>query len=198
MNGVYEKMFFNQLLMEKVVDDVLYESVEDVALKIHTNDWDKDPVNFFNSFMKSVRNEYMTPYTIDDLKEFDLYKVNGYNIGFAIKSDGDIILVHNSDEVKGIGDYLMGKAKQFGGTKLDHFDGFLTGFYKRNGFVFDGNSIFMEEYAPEKWNYTPVNFNDNKTCIYVDELIVNEEQLEDARFRYENGTPDVVFRTKKR
>ena len=193
----YKKRYYNQYLMKNIVNDTLFESVEDVALKIHTNEWDKDPENFFESFTSSDKSEYLTPYTLNEIRYFDLYKVKGYDIGFAIKKDGDIILVHNNSGIKGIGIKLMEKAIEFGGKKLDHFDGFLTGFYKKIGFLFDENYIFNPEYAPENWNYIPININNPNTSIYFDELIVDEELFVDAENRYNQGKPDVVMRKLK-
>lgn len=190
----YNKRYYNQLLMLNVVNDVLFESVEDVALKIHTNDWEKSPELFYDSFRKSDKIDFLTPYTLRELKDFNLFKVSGYDIGFAIKKDGDIILVHNNSNIKGIGIKLMEKAIENGGKKLDHFDGFLTGFYKKIGFNFDENYIFNPEYAPDNWTYLPVNINNPKTSIYAEELTVDEVMFNKAKTRYNQGEPDVVMR----
>lgn len=191
----YNKLYYNQVLMNNVVEDTLFESIEDVALSINTNNWDKDPLAFYQSFTSSFLKEYLTPYTIDEIKKFDLYKVAGYNIGFAIKDDGNIILVHNNDKIKGIGNLLMKKAIQYGGKKIDHFDGFLTGFYLKNGFIFKDNDPFLMEYCPDKWNFNPVDINNPKTSIYVNELKVNKNELNIAKVRYDEGMPDIVYRT---
>lgn len=91
----YERRYFDQLLMIDVADDWVNESLEDFILKVSTQQWDNDPENFYKSFMSSERLEYLTPYSVKDLKEFSLYKVKGYNIGFAIKKDGDINIIMN-------------------------------------------------------------------------------------------------------
>lgn len=189
----YERLFFNQLLMMDVVDN-LNENVEDISLKIMTKQWDRDPENFYNSFMTSKRIGFLTPYTVDDLREFDLYKVKGYNIGFAVKKDGDIILVHNNDNVRGIGEHLVKTAIKFGGKKLDHFNGFLTGFYKKLHFKFVNHDEFNDEYAPTTWKYTPINIKNPDESIYAEELIVEKPIYYAANERYTNGRPDVVYR----
>jgi hypothetical protein len=180
--------------MNNVVYDTLFESVEDVALKIHTNEWDNNPEKFFKSFTSSDKSEYFSPYTLNEIKYFDLYKLKGYDIGFALKKDGDIILVHNNSGIGGVGIKLMEKCIEFGGKKLDHFDGFLTGFYKKIGFSFDENYVFNPEYAPENWNYLPINIKNPNRSIYVNEFIVNEKLFTDAENRYNKGKPDVVMR----
>jgi hypothetical protein len=195
----YEQILFNNLLMEDVVgDDYLLESLEDVVLKIHASEWETNPNEFYNSFMSSDRIGFLTPYTVDELKEFSLYKVNGYKIGFAVKKDGDIILVHNNEPyVKNIGKLLLNKAIKNGGIKLDHFDGFLTGFYKSVGFNFNSNDYFLDEYAPETWEYKAIDIENPKQSIYANELIVDEESLITAKTRYDSGRPDIVYRKLK-
>jgi len=193
---IYERIYFNQLLMMDVIGDNLLESLDDVVSKIYRNDWDKNPNNFYDSFMLSKRLEFLNPYTINDIKDFDLYKVDGYNIGFAIKKDGEITLIHNNEEnINGIGKQLISKSLQFGGNKLDHFDGFLTGYYKNFNFKFKSNDIFKLEYKPKNWKFETVDINNHLTSVYVDEIIVNENIFKNAKKRYKNGMPDIIFRT---
>jgi hypothetical protein len=191
----YEKRYLNQLLMIDVVDNYINESLEDFTLKVSTQQWDNNPENFYKSFMSSKKLGYLTPYSLEDLKEFSLYKVKDYNIGFAIKKDGDIILVHNNEPtIKGIGKFLLNKAMIKGGKKLDHFDGFLTGFYKSLGFNLNSNDEFLDEYAPESWDYKKVDINNPKLSIYPNELKVNDNEFNLAKERYLLGKPDVVYR----
>ena len=191
----YNKMYFDYLLMLDVVDDTSNENVTDVIVSITRGNFEKDAEKFYNSFTKSKKIEFLTPYKISDLEKFDLFKVKGYNIGFAIKADGNIILVHNNERVKGIGDLLLKKAIENGGTSLDHFDGFLTGFYKRNGFGIYENYIFEEQYKPKGWKYERVDIQNPNTSIYAEELNVPNLDFVEAKIRYENGKPDVVYRT---
>jgi len=181
--------------MLDVVDDTSNENVTDVIVSITRGNFEKDAEKFYNSFTKSKKIEFLTPYKISDLEKFDLFKVKGYNIGFAIKADGNIILVHNNERVKGIGDLLLKKAIENGGTSLDHFDGFLTGFYKRNGFGIYENYIFEEQYKPKNWKYERVDIQNPNTSIYAEELNVPNLDFVEAKIRYENGKPDVVYRT---
>lgn len=192
----YEKIFFDYLLMKDVVNKeyVKNESVNDIIFSILKDDFVDNVEDFYKSYNISKRIAYLTPYTIDELKSFNLYKLNGFNIGFAIKQNGEIILVHNNENIKGIGDILIKKAIKFGGNQLDHFDGGLTGFYKKNGFKFNGNDEFNLEYAPKNWNYEKIDINNPKKSIYANEKKVSKNEFIDAKIRYENGKPDVVYR----
>jgi hypothetical protein len=88
----------------------------------------------------------------------------------------------------------MNKAIQFGGNKLDHFDGYLTGFYKKLDFILESNDFFIKEYAPEKWNYKKVSIDNPNTSIYVNEIDVSLTLYSTAKERYDNGMPDIVYR----
>jgi len=190
----YEKLFVDYLLMKDVVDDSTNENLNDVIVAINKGDFEKEPQKFYDSFNKSKRIEFLTPYTVDDMRDFDCYKLRGYNIGFAIKNNGDIILVHNNESIKGIGQILMNKAIDFGGDHLDHFDGFLTGFYKSCGFKFKDNDIFLEEYKPKNWKYEKIDIYNPDKSIYAGELKVPEIKFLEANDRYDEGKPDVVYR----
>lgn len=137
--------------------DVTAEDGDEIVEKIKNNDFE---VNNYESFLDSLhqssRMEYLTDYTKQQLeKEFTTYKVNGYDCGFAIKNDGDITSVHNTGvKGAGIGDALIEAAKEKGGTKLDHFDGFLSELYKKHGFEEYSRDQWNDEYAPADWDYT--------------------------------------------
>lgn len=190
----YNQLYFNQLLMMDIVSDSISESLEDVVLRILAGEWDKDPKNFYDSIMSSKRIEFLTPYTIEEISTFNLFKVKGYKIGFAIKKDGEIVLVHNNEGIKGLGIHLMKKAIQYGGKKLDHFDGFLTGFYKKLNFKFSSNDYFDVEFAPKTWEFTPINIENPENSIYADEIKVSRNIFSKAKDRYSKGMPDIVYR----
>jgi len=193
----YEKRYIDQLLMEDVVKEDTYENKNEILEKISNGGWETTPEEFLNSVNSSKRVEYMTPYTTEELSAFKLFKLEGYNIGFALKEDGDIILVHNNERVGGIGKLLINKAIEFGGSKLDHFDGFLTGFYRSLGFRLESNDLFLDEYAPDTWKFEPVDINDPDKSIYAGELTVRDSMLQSAAIRYESGRPDIVYRVLK-
>jgi hypothetical protein len=196
----YQKRFYNDFLMRNVVSPNMNESnynnsSSGIRKSIEESDFENDPVEFYKSFTDSTKLEFMSPYTIKDLKEFKLYKISGYKAGFAIKSDGDIILVHNNTGEKGIGDLIMKKAVEYGGIKLDHYDGYLTGFYKSLKFTLKENDVFLDEYTPEGWKFIPVDINNRNTSIYGEEIKASAEEFSEASKRYLEGKPDVVYRS---
>ena len=191
----YLRMYYDDLLMEDVVAEDVRESKDEVIQAITRGSLETTPEEFLASVKASTRVEFMTPYTVDELAAFNLFKVEGFNIGFAVKQDGDIILVHNNAGVGGIGRILIEKAVQKGGKKLDHFDGFLTGFYRGLGFELASNDPFADEWTPEGWKFEPVDIDDPSTSIYAEEIEVDSDTKLDAAERYRSGKPDVVYRT---
>jgi hypothetical protein len=124
------------------------EESEEVLNLIKSGEFDSDAYSFKQSLGKSKHSEMLTDYSVQELKKLKLFKVPGFNIGFALKKkDGkfqEIVAVHNNEpQIKGIGKDLIKAAIKEGGIYLDHFDGFLTGFYKSLGFV---------EYARDKFD----------------------------------------------
>jgi hypothetical protein len=196
----YQKRFYNDLLMKNVADINVNESdysnsSDEIKKLIEESNFEYDPIEFYKSFTSSEKSEFMSPYTVKELKEFKVFKISGYKAGFAIKRDGDIILVHNNTGEKGIGDLLIKKAIEYGGTKLDHYDGYLTGFYKSLGFKLIENDIFLDEYTPDGWKFTPIDINNPKTSIYSDEIKIGSQEFSEASKRYLEGKPDVVYRS---
>jgi hypothetical protein len=69
--------------------------------------------NFIKSLLKSKRMGYLTIYSVDEyLKDATTYKLKGYDIGYAIKKDGDIISVFNNSGIPNLSDYLIASAKK--------------------------------------------------------------------------------------
>lgn len=154
----YENSFFEkQMVVEKKIDEKLSKKVIDL---IKNN---KFEVNRYESFVKSYkkgkRTTFLTNYTKDDLvnEGIKTYKVIGYNIGFALKpieSGMEIVAVHNNEEnIGGVGEILIKAAIKKGGNKLDHYDGFLSDFYEKLGFVEYARMKFKDEYADDNWDY---------------------------------------------
>ena len=196
----YQKRFYNDFLMRDVVSSNMNESdynnsSSEIRKLIEESSFENDPAEFYKSFTASAKSEFMSPYTIEDLKEFKLYKISGYKVGFAIKSDGDIILVHNNSGEKGIGDLIMKKAIEYGGIKLDHYDGYLTGFYKSLEFRLKENDVFLDEYTPKGWKFIPIDINNRNTSVYGEEIKASAEEFSKASKRYLEGKPDVIYRS---
>ena len=118
-----------------------------------TNDFIHNPKSFLNSIRKTSRAEMLTDYTLEDLEDMMTFKLNGYDIGYALKKDdngdySEIVSVFNNSGIKGIGDDLIQSAVSNGGRYLDHYDGFLSNFYSKHGFEEYKRDKFDPQYDP--------------------------------------------------
>lgn len=190
-------------MLSLVDDDLLSESEDytNISNLIKNGEFEVNKLDEFRKSLKSGdRGEFLTDYTDDEYGVMKTYKVKGYNVGFAIKSDGDIVSVHNNSGIRGIGGDLIQAAIKLGGTKLDHFDGFLTGLYQKNGFKIVGHDSWNDDYAPLDWKYEPVDIFNPQTSIYATELkkYTDESQipaeLKQKIESYKNGKPDIIYR----
>jgi len=169
----YKNKMTNHIIMEGFLSLDEGKTNVDVVKLIQDNEFDSDPKEFKKSLSKSKHQEMLTEYDVKDLKKMKLFKLKGYNIGFALKKkDGkhqEIVAVHNNEpNVKGIGKDLMKAAIANGGVYLDHFSGFLDSFYSNLGFVEYDRDAFDPQYD------------------------------EDGSFRAKYGEADVVYRKLKK
>jgi len=127
---------------------------EKVIQLINSNQFDvNDYENFIKSLLKSKHPGFLTLYSVKEyMNDFTTYKVKGYDIGYAIKSDGDIVSVFNNSNVRNISNELIQSAIKHGGHKLDHFDGFLSGLYDKFGFKEYHRDKWNDEYKPQNWD----------------------------------------------
>lgn len=155
----YGYRYSNLLFLKEDKEEELKGNEErnEVIKKIENNDFIiNDNEAFKKAILKGKRGGFLTNYDSDEYKNnFKTFKLNGYDIGYAIKNDGDIVSVFNNSKVRNIGEYLLLSAIKNGGNKLDHFDGFLSKFYENLGF---------KEYDRDKWNdeYRPANWDEEK------------------------------------
>jgi len=126
---------------------------------------------FHESLYSGGRTGFLSPYSFDELRVMDLYKLRGHNAGFAIKDGDDIVSVHNNSNLSGLANEFMRKAKEVGGARLDHFDGFLSGLYRKHGFT-DVYEIYQwdEQYAPEEWSFEKIDIMNPLTSVYAEAL----------------------------
>lgn len=106
------------------------------------------PAAFHKSLAKAAEEsskvkEFVHFYSPEELAGMKTYLHPDGKSGFAVKPDGDLVSVFST--VKGRGDSIVQQALEEGATKLDAFDGYLPGFYKKHGF---------KEYKREA-NWTP-------------------------------------------
>lgn len=145
-------------------DDINQEKIDDVIEKLKNNDFEEhNPSSFKNALSKSKHLLMLTDYSEDELNEMKLFKLNGYDIGYALKKsdsgkyDELVSVFNNEPGVKHIGEILIQNAISHGACKLDHFDGFLTNLYSKLGFVevnrekydpiYDPNGLFNKKYG---------------------------------------------------
>lgn len=162
--NVYENAFDNSFIDNEVVSEggIAGEESQRVKEMILSNRYwiRNDYQSFLNSLNKSTRKPFLSQYTASDLKNYGVqtFQLKGYNIGYALKPDSDgytdIISVHNNEpDIKGVGDALIESAKDNGGTKLDHYDGFLSDLYSRHGFEEYDRYKWDDQYADKNWDY---------------------------------------------
>lgn len=161
--NIYEYAFDNsfiedETLTEDKVDNEESQKVKEMILSNHY--WIRNQYEqFLESLNSSTRKPFLSKYTAEELKNHNVqtYQLNGYHIGYALKPDEDgvdIISVHNNEpNIKGVGDALIESAKANGGTKLDHYDGFLSDLYSKHGFEEYDRYKWDDQYADPNWDY---------------------------------------------
>mgnify|MGYP003148129910 CR=1 FL=1 len=223
ISGKLSEVAFNTMSAMSVFRDEgnLSEAEAEDLKYLVSNAANPDPemVNrFYDSLYGGKRSGFLSGYSHDELARMDLYLLDGHNAGFAIKDGDDIVSVHNNSELRGLGNEFMRKAKEIGGARLDHFDGFLSGLYRKYGFtnvyeVYQWN----EKYKPAKWNYNGIDILNSQNSIYADALedliyedpdVLPNEEIEVAaesglnidinpKLKYNSyryGRPDVIMR----
>lgn len=177
----YQLLMFNHILQEIVLNDSINEEVdldkrEEVLQKISNGDWEtpQNPESFKDSMDISKHKEMLTPYSTSELAQMKLYKLNGFNIGFALKKRNDgyeeIVAVHNNEPyIKDVGTSLVKAAIKNGGCYLDHFDGYLSKFYNSLGFEEIGRDEFDVQYDKDgifrnKYGKSDIIYRKHKNC----------------------------------
>lgn len=135
-------------------------SAKVIGLMDDDDNWEVDNYeDFVASRDKSIHPGYLTKYTPDDYRDAGVrtYKLKGHDIGYALKpmdnGDVDIISVFNNEPgVHGVAQKMLDKAKQNGGTTLDHFDGKLSDIYQKAGFDEYERYKWDDQYKPDDWD----------------------------------------------
>ena len=142
--NIYEYAFDNSFIEDETLteDKVDNEESQKVKEMILSNEyWIRNQYEqFLESLNSSTRKPFLSKYTAEELK---------------LDEDGvDIISVHNNEpNIKGVGDALIESAKANGGTKLDHYDGFLSDLYSKHGFEEYDRYKWDDQYADPNWDY---------------------------------------------
>jgi len=157
----YHALQINHSMMLELFDSTLTEGDDslrqEVIDKIRAGDWEspQKPESFAKSLGLTKHKEMLTMYTVDELSHMKLFKLKGFNLGFALKEkDGkfqEIVALHNNEpSIKNIGEILMDAAIHLGGRFLDHFDSpKLTALYTKHNFQEYQRDSFNPEYDPE-------------------------------------------------
>lgn len=212
-----DEVSFNTMSAKSVFEDdgeINELQQQDYTYEVHTKQEPNPNVveRFAQSLYAGKRSGFLSYYSNEELAKMDLYLIEGENAGFAIKDGDDIVSVHNNSSLRGLGKVFIDKAISVGGAKLDHFDGFLSGLYRKYGFT-DVYEVYQwdEQYKPQGWDYDAVDIFNPKTSIYADgiedkynlgrEVTVEAEDSfkidivpADKVNQYRHGRPDVIMR----
>ena len=208
-------------LLDSAIEEQQQGEIEFVS-NVQSPDPRQFAESFYESYNLSSRKGFLTPYSVEDFMKMKLFMVKSTqgieNAGFAIKDGDDIVSVHNNSDIRGIGDQMIEEAKAQGGSKLDHFDGFLSGYYRKKGFNVVGVDQWSENYIPASWDFPASNIEDPRSSVYaaasseygmgydkianlnkpVEMNIEGEVQLTanpaDKTSQYRSGRPDVIYR----
>jgi len=135
-------------------DQTEYEPRADIINDI----WDNDKASFIDSLQNALKNEmsstFLSAYTLDDIQDYETYRVQEQVAGFALKpvpGYGKIIVsVHNNSGIPGLGKLLVQKAIEYGGNYLDCFEGKLPDkIYRPFGFEEFEVVDFDPQYDPD-------------------------------------------------
>jgi len=152
------------------------KSIRDNVIENFKNsDFIDDANEFYDSINKSDKHkEMLTDYTVEDFSKMKLFKLNGYDIGYALKKSStgeydEIVVIYNNSGVKNIGDYIIKSAINNGGCYLDHYGGYLSNFYERHDFEEIERYEFDPQYDIEgkfesKYGKRPIIVRKHKNC----------------------------------
>ncbi|MDA3778831.1 MAG: hypothetical protein PF487_01125 [Bacteroidales bacterium] len=167
INTFYNKRKHNlrlseHLRLEQIFNSDINENEMDINEKenvlnlIKNNQWEKpNSQRFFESLKNSKHSMMLTDYSTTELSKMKLFKLNDYNIGFALKQFenkgySEIVAVHNNEpDIKNIGHELIQAVISNGGCYLDHFDGFLSDLYGNMGFKEYKREPYNPKYDPK-------------------------------------------------
>jgi hypothetical protein len=167
-------------MLELFSNDTLEESNsdirKDVLNAIKRGDWEKPNAPTYRTayYDNSQHKKMLTNYSTSELGKMKLFKLKGYDIGYALKKRNgkfsEIVAVFNNEpDAKGIGEDLVKSAIRNGGCYLDHYDGFLTGLYSKLGFIEYDRYAFDPQYDPDgsfrkQYGEKDVIFRKHRNC----------------------------------
>lgn len=111
-----------------------------------------DPEIFMQARSKTKRPQFLTPYTEQQLSEFELYLL-GQNVGYAITPQKELVNVFNNSNVPGAGAAAVIDAISKGAKVLCCYAGFLCDYYRKFGFIETARRKWNDKFAPENWDF---------------------------------------------
>lgn len=115
-----------------------------------TTDYDA----FNRALAENPRQEFLTFHTPEELAAGHAFLSQDGKAGFVLDPQGDLQNVfRNPGGVPGAGRAAVETAVARGALTLDAYDGFLPDLYQQVGFREVGRMKFVDEYAPDGWDY---------------------------------------------
>lgn len=110
------------------------------------------PEAFIAARDKSIKRQFLTPYTAEDMKDWRLF-LSDDGVGFALTPQGDMIGVFNNSGKPGAGQDAVTLAISEGAKTCDCISGYLDDYYNNFGFVLDHVEKWDDQFAPKGWDY---------------------------------------------
>ena len=162
-------------LFHQIIDEEDSIRRNEVITLIKNNEWEKpDSQRFYESLKKTKHGAMLTDYTPQELSMMKLFKLKGFDIGYALKKFNnkgfkEIVAVFNNSGIAGIGQVLLQSAINNGGCYLDHFDGMLSNLYSGMSFLEYNRDKFDPQYDPNntfrsKYGVQDVIYRVHKNC----------------------------------
>lgn len=133
------------------------KGVPDLKLASSPDNLENFSQSLDNAIKTNAHGAYVSPHTAEELREDGghAFLSESGKEGVFVFADGNIgaVFKDGSSTAKHAVDDLMLTALQNGGNKLDNYSGVLNRLYSRFGFVPVARCQFMDEYAPEGWNF---------------------------------------------
>ena len=120
----------------------------------------ESPEQFYNRIGEAKRTNpfgaFVTQHEIEEYDGMNLYNDSTGTVGVAVTEDGNIVSVFKdaNSPVKSAMTSILFTALSNGGVKLDNFNSpALSYMYAQHGFIPVARTAFVDEYAPDDWNY---------------------------------------------
>jgi hypothetical protein len=109
----------------------------------------------FNAAVRqNPRKEFLTEHSHEELGGSRVFQSDDGHAGFVLSPQGDLQNVfRNPGGTPGAGRAAVEQAISAGAKTLDAYDGFLPDLYQQAGFREVGRMKFVDEFAPEGWDY---------------------------------------------